>query len=251
MIAEGASHMSFPVAKFKNNDLAAHSVLAHLDQYPPVPEQFCARPFNQYSPDFSRWWFVPDTAWPAYKRGKLSFRQCPWNSSAMYVGYYVEKGFDQSIAKISGVKPNLIVQSDWHWRSFLRNATNGDLDSAGEEVIRRSACPLSLLVEVYGVNSIPKPGVQERADESARFEAKSTGGEYEIVAPGRDTLRRLNGCRTPRDIAVRLEEPDFRFFWVDLHIGISIQYGSEEAGTWGASDIWHNALAPWRPWIIS
>ena len=42
MIAEGASHMSFPVAKFKNNDLAAHSVLAHLDQYRPVPEQFCA-----------------------------------------------------------------------------------------------------------------------------------------------------------------------------------------------------------------
>jgi hypothetical protein len=243
--------MSCPVAKFKNNNLAAHSVLEHLTRHRSVPEQFWGRPFNQYSPDFSRWWLVPDASWPAYKRGKLSFRQCPWNNRAMYVGYYAEKGFDKSIAKVSGVNPNLVLQPDWHWRKFIQNAFDGELDSAAKEVIRRSACPILLLVEVYGVNSIPKPGAQEKADESARFEMNSADGGYETVAPGHDTLRSLNGCTTAKDIAAHLEKQDLRFFWVDLHIGITIPYVSgNEVGTWGASDIWHNALAPWTRWVV-
>src|SRR5262245_11696382 len=121
--------------KFKNNDQAVHAVLEHLDRYRPIPERFYRRPFNQYSPEFTRWWLVPDTSWPAYKRGKLSFRRCPWNSSAIYIGYYSEKGFSPSIAKIAGVNLSVTLQSDWHWHRFLSDALHGNLDSAAAEVV--------------------------------------------------------------------------------------------------------------------
>ena len=244
--------MSLPVMKFNNNHQAADAVCQYLDGSRSIPEKFRERVFNQYSPDFSRWWLVPDSSWPAYKWGKLSFRQCPWESSAMYVGYYAEKGFDQSISKISGVKPNLVLQADWHWRRFLQDALHGELASAAEDVIRRSASPILLLVEAYEINAMPKPGVQEKADDVVRFEMESVAGGYKVLVPGSETLRSLNECTTLKGIVVRLEQQaqDLRFFWVDVHIGISVSYGSAETGIWDASDIWHNALAPWRPCIV-
>src|SRR5262245_22606893 len=99
--------MRLPVMKFTNNYQAAHAVLETLDRYRPISERFYPRPFNRYSPEFTRWWLVPDTNWPAYKRGKLSFRHCPWDGNSMYIGYYSEKGFSPSIAKMAGVNPNV------------------------------------------------------------------------------------------------------------------------------------------------
>ncbi|MBC7261697.1 MAG: hypothetical protein H5T63_06755 [Chloroflexi bacterium] len=60
----------------------------------------------------------------------------------------------------------------------------------------------------------------------------------------------MKTCANLPDLARRLETmKDLDFFWLNLMIGIRLQYGTATTGDWGAPEIWHHALQPWLPWI--
>lgn len=166
------------------------------------------------------------------------------------MGFYTEKGLDKVLAGMPQVNPTLIMQDHWYWHRFLLQAKQGLLDSATEEVMSRSGCPAWLLIEVYEFNRVPTPGAAQDPDEWVALRKEAIGQGYKVEREGWKILTRLNDCATVREVAASLEaQDDLRFFWVDLHIGIRLSYGSETTGTWGASEIWQNALAPWTPWV--
>src|SRR5688572_20853737 len=102
--------MPLPVTKFETNDTAARAVLNHLQAIRPG---LSARPFNHYEPEFSRWWLIPGTDWPACRYSKFSIRRSP--QGEMCVGFYTEKGLNKSLATMPGVQPAHIMQDDWYW----------------------------------------------------------------------------------------------------------------------------------------
>jgi len=60
----------------------------------------------------------------------------------------------------------------------------------------------------------------------------------------------LNNCTNLSELAQRLERlAELDYFWVNLTIGIRLQYGTSVSGSWGAAEIWQNALEPWNPWV--
>lgn len=242
--------MSLPITKFPTNDTAARAVLGHINMTRPTSQQLHARPFNHYEPEFSRWWLTPGSDWPAYPHSKLSIRKSPTSPGEMYVGFYTEKGLDKSLARISEVQPTYIMQDDWYWHQFLREAREGVLDPVAEEVVRRSDCTMRLLIEIYAFNSIPCPGAAIRPDEFVQLKRVPSASSYEPEIPGGKVLAPFNSCSSVKDVAECVQtESGLRFFWVDLHIGIHLAYGSETSGTWGAAEIWQNALVPWSLWV--
>lgn len=237
--------MPLPVTKFETNDTAARAVLKHVQAIRP---RLCARLFNHYQSEFSRWWLIPGTDWPACRYSKFSIRRSA--QSEICVGFYTEKGLDKSLATMPGVQPSQIMQDDWYWHQFLRDARAGVLDPVAEDVIRRSGCAIQLMIEIYGFNSIPSPGVAVSPDEFVQLKREPPTPGYMAEVPGLKTLVRFNSCTSIKDVAESLQtDPGLRFFWVDLHIEIHLAYGSETSGTWGAAEIWQNALAPWNSWV--
>ena len=37
--------------------------------------------------------------------------------------------------------------------------------------------------------------------------------------------------------------------WLNLYIGVQVQYSEDDTGDWGARELWLNALEPWMPFI--
>jgi len=242
--------MSLPITKFPTNDTAARAVLDHIRATYPIAQELHARPYNHYEPEFSRWWLIPGTDWPAYRHSKLSIRKSPVNPGEMYAGFYTEKGLDRTLTGMPEVQPSYIMRDDWYWHQFLREARGGGLDPVVEEVIRRSGCPVRLLIEIYGFNRIPRPEVAALPDELVQLKRLPSASGYELEVPASTALTPFNSCRSVKDVAECLQTAsDFRFFWIDLHIGIHLAYGSETSGTWAAAEIWQNALAPWSSWV--
>lgn len=242
--------MVFPISKFENNAAAARGVLDFLDLSRGTPQEFHARPFNHYEPKFSRWWLIPSTDWPACRHSKLSIRKSP--EQQMYVGFYTEKGLDGSLASMPGVDAALILQNDWYWHEFLTAAERGDFDEVIETLMQQSACSARLLVEIYAFNHVPTPENAVRPDESQQLVREPSASHFEVADASSvlTTLATLGSCRSIRDVAVWLKEQSaLRFFWIDLHIGIQLAYGSETSGTWGAKEMWEKALAPWIFWV--
>ena len=61
----------------------------------------------------------------------------------------------------------------------------------------------------------------------------------------------LNTCVNIREVGELLRGmEDLRFFWVNLSIGITLSYGEEAPGAWGAAEVWDNALNPWETWGV-
>ncbi|MBI4456681.1 MAG: hypothetical protein HY644_12375 [Acidobacteria bacterium] len=151
-----------------------------------------------------------------------------------------------------GVDTALILQNDWYWHEFLTAAQRGDFDEVIETLMRQSACSAHLLVEIYAFNHVPTPENTVGPDESQQLVREPSGSHFEVAGTSSvsTTLGTLGSSRSIRDVAVWLKErPELRFFWIDLHIGIQLAYGSETSGTWGAREMWEKALAPWLRWV--
>jgi hypothetical protein len=62
-------------------------------------------------------------------------------------------------------------------------------------------------------------------------------------------------ARRMQDLVMAIEGIEHVWwYWIDLRIGLRVPYGDGSkpdaaAGIWSAADLWHNALAPWLPWI--
>jgi hypothetical protein len=241
--------MAVPTVIFENNDKAAHAVSRYIDDVRPSPQRFTLRPFQRHSPSFSPWWFVPSTEWPAYHCSKLFIHRFLPASEYLYTGFYVEHGLGKDLPD---VKPSLVMQSNWYWFEFLHQAKNGALDPAQRQVLERSGCPVFVWLDAYAFNRVPTPEeVAQTPDDLIEFVIRSADLQFELTEQGNEILSLLSECASLHELAQHLErsQQDFRWYWLDLYFGIRLRYGTASTGTWGASEIWHNALEPWTPWV--
>lgn len=246
--------MPVPRIRFGNNDKAAHAVLHYLDNLRPSLQRFALRPYNRFLPDFTEWWLIPQSDWPAYRYSKLffhRFQQSATKSKWFYTGFYVEKGLGKQLTGMADVNIRHIMQDDWYWYDFVRHTKGGEMDSAVREVLLRSQQPVVVSIDAYEFNCVPEPDTDRQLPHDwIVFTVHSEKIDFQITRPSSETLIELNGCANLRELGQCLEGlKDLDYFWLNLLIGIRLQYGAETSGTWGAAEIWHNALEPWNPWI--
>ena len=247
--------MSVPQVKFENNDKAAHALSRHLDELRPSPQRFALRPYNRFSTEFTEWWFVPNkTEWPAFRYGKLfvhRFQPPSKESKWFYVDFYVEKGLGKQLAGMAEVKQTNIMHDNWYWYEFIRHAKAGELDVAIQEVLTRSQRPVVVSLNVYEFNRVPEPDTErQNPHDSVEFTIHNPNGAFQLAQAGTEILAQLNTCANLRELAQRLEPLEgLDYFWLNLLVGIQLQYGTATTGTWGAAEIWHNALEPWNSWV--
>lgn len=248
--------MTVPVTIFEDNGKAAHAVLKYFRELrPSIASTFSLRPYNRFSPAFTEWWLIPrKEEWPAYRCSKffVSNFQSPSESFfRLYAGYYVEQGLGAELTGLPEVKRNHIMHADWYWHSFLQHAQGGRLDDALKQVLESSNCPICILVDAYEFNKVPEPDTEDRfSHDSVQFTIPSLELEFQLSKPGKEILSQFNTSPHIRSLARQLgSTKDLHFFWLDLHIGILLEYGNQERGSWDAAEIWHNALDPWNAWV--
>jgi len=243
--------MYAPTVIFENNFRAAHAVRDHINGLYPGGHRFTTRPYQHQAPDFTHWWFIPRKEWPAYHLGKLFIQQLRLAPECLYTGFYVERGLGKQLAGMPDVDPTHVMQPDWYWFEFLRHAQGGEPDSALREVLERSHCPVFVSVDLYAFNRVPSPEKDLQApDDNVEFAIRSADLGFELAEQSEGIMSRLNECANLRELAEDLDGwRDLDYCWVNLFTGIRLQYGTETTGTWGADEIWHNALEPWAPWV--
>lgn len=248
--------MTAPTTVYEDNDKAAHSIMEYLRaSHPSLKDTLSLRPFNRFSTAFTEWWFIARGAdWPAYRSSKLcvhKFQDTDEDDMVLYTGFYVEKGLGKELKGMPDVKQNLIMESDWYWYRLLQYAEDGSLGQPIKRTIDDSQCPVWLYLETYEFNQIPKLDSDRKSpNDSIVFATNSAGTELAISRPGKKILSQLNECRNFRELARQLSAmEDSPYFWINLVIGIHLQYGNEAIGEWGAEEIWHNALEPWITWV--
>lgn len=248
--------MTAPTTVFENNDKAAHAIMEYLKiSRPSLKDTLSLRPFNRFSTAFTEWWFIHRGAgWPAYRSSKLcvhKFQEPAEESMMLYTGFYVEKGLGKELLGMQDVKQNLIMESDWYWYRFLQQAEDGSLGQPIKRTIDDSQCPVWLCLDAYEFNKVPKlDSDRQPSGDSIVFATSSVGTDILLSRPGKKILSQLNECRNIRELARQLSAmEDSPYFWINLVIGIHLQYGTEAIGEWGAEEIWHNALEPWSTWV--
>ncbi len=239
---------------FKNNDEAAHAVYRYLNEMRPSPNRFTLRPYNFYSPEFTDWWLIASSEWPAYHLSKLFMSQFPqWGAGTkwFHVGFYVERGLSVELTGMHGVSPSLIMQSNWSWHRFLSHAISGDTTPIVAEVSERSGCPVWLTIDVNEFNHVRTAESETQIPHDwVEFTVLPQGGGLHLERAGARELREVNTCASIREVALRLETIDLRYFWLNLQIGIRLRYDIKNGDSWGASKIWSNALKPWSSWVV-
>lgn len=236
---------------FKTNEEAAHAVSDYL-----APHRFSLRPYNYHKPEFTEWWFYTPAAkraWPAYPYSKLfvsTFKPDSDPAKHLHAGFYVEKGLGADLA-MPGVKRNHLIQPNWHWHTFLDLAQKGDLDSGLSRVLAECGAPVWVSLYAYEFNK--PPAVDEERPpfhDLLQFTVRSDDLALYLEQESSKTLAPLNSSLNLRDLSRRLSIHDgLKFFWIDLLIGIQLSYGDNSPGSWGAAEIWSNALEPWASWV--
>ncbi len=247
--------MAIPQTVFENNDKAAHAVYDHLNRLTPSPNRFTLRPHNFYAPEFTYWWFVPSTDWPAFRYGKLTLHRWPIdNPQAMYAGIYVEKGLGKQLLGMPGVQQNRIIQADWFWHEFVRRVRDREVELTIAEVLERSRGPVVICVDAYHFNHIPKEDSEHplsAPDDWTEFLVHSKEDNLHVGQPGSEILAQLKTCIDISELIERIQAmKDLDFYWIDVFIGVRLQYGTTTTGNWGASEIWNKALQPWATWVM-
>jgi hypothetical protein len=246
--------ISAPKIVYDNNDKVAHAVSHYLDGLHPSPQRFALRPYNRFLPQFTEWWLIPSNEWPAYRYSKLFFHRfqpAPERTEWFYTGFYVERGLGEQLASLADVKKTHIMHGDWYWHDFIRQAKAGEMDSAVQEVLLNSQRPVVLSMDVYGFNQVPEPDTERQPPyDWIEFVIHSQDGHFRLGQPGSEILAQLNSCVNLSELAQCLEAlTELDYFWVNLLIGIRLQYGTEADGSWKAAEIWHRALEPWNSWV--
>jgi hypothetical protein len=243
--------MELPTVIFENNYRAAHAVRDYIDSLYPGGHRFTTRPYQYQAPEFTHWWFVPSTDWPAYRHSKLFIRQVRRGPEYLYTGYRVERGLGQQLATVPDVRREHVMQPNWYWFEFLRRAQAGELDAPVRDVMERSKLPVIVSMDLWEFNHAPMPDEEPGApDDYIEFAIRSKDLQFETAMKGTKILRQVNECVNLRELAQHFDGwEEIDWYWVDLFIGIRLRYGNEETGTWRAAQIWRNALEPWATWV--
>lgn len=249
--------MEVPTVVFQNNDQAVHRVRDHLDHLYPDGHRYTARPYQRQAPEFTHWWFMPSTEWPAYHHSKLfiqQYRPQPGvQSEYLYTGFYVERGFGERVLELDPrFDRKMIMQPNWFWFRFVGHAEEGELDAPLGETLERSGFPVIVSVELWEYRDAEDRYRLTRGPYDS-IEFAVTEAEPSLSVQSRsqtDVLESLDDCPSLGELARGLESrSELDWIWVNLFIGVKFRYGDEQTGTWRASDIWRNAMEPWEPWI--
>lgn len=143
------------------------------------------------------------------------------------------------------------MQDNWYWFRFLRYMENGDFDDAIRRVQEYSQSPVHLGMEAYPFNKVPDPDKERpSSQDSLDFLVSTPNIKLEIFKPAKGVLSEFKECSDLRALAEKLNfSADVHYFWIDLHLGVYLQYGTKETGHWESRQIWRNSLEPWIEWI--
>jgi hypothetical protein len=229
-------------------------VFSYLEERRRLPREYSLRPFNRFNQDFSDWWIIPSKAWPAYPHGKLfvsPVEPAPDPPERMYCGYYLEKGLGQALAGQAGVRRPLLLQADWYWHDFINLACAGKVDASLRQAVEASPTGLRVRVDAYEFNRVAEPdGERQRPHDKVRFAVTLPDLAFAVIQPARDILKPLNSCKNLRELAGQLPRvPGLEFFWVDLLIGVCLDYGGSPPDAWGAEQLWRGCFEPWWLWV--
>lgn len=249
--------MEVPIAVFQNNQQAAHAVRDRLDRLYPGGHRFTLRPYQHQAPEFTHWWFMPSTEWPAYHHSKLFIQQYRpqggLQSEYLYTGFYVERGLGKSVLELDPrFDRKMIVQPGWFWFDFRRHAQEGELDAPLREVVERSGLPVIVSIDLWEYRDAEDRyrltrGPYDNLEFAVAAADPSLSGQSRSQT---EVLQGLDECTTLGQLARGLEERrELDWIWVNLFIGVKLRYGDEQTGTWRARDIWRNAMEPWAEWV--
>jgi hypothetical protein len=244
--------MGLPTVIFQNNYTAAHAVRDHVDSVYPTGRPFAVRPYQFQAPDFTDWlWYPRSGHWPAQRHSKLFIGRYRQDPDCLYAGYFVERGHGQQVvAADPGFDKKLIMQSDWYWFEFLRHAEARELDAPIMTVLERSQLPVTITADLWHYRPPDDDLRPRQPDDCIQFETSSAEGPFANVKKSQGMFKRLTECANLQQLAARLDGWDeLDWYWINLFIGIKLRYGTEETGTWGAPQLWRNALEPWAAWV--
>jgi len=239
----------YKAMRFRNNDLAAHTVYRYIRESQPPIRHLTLRPYNRFDTKFTEWWLIPSTDWPAYRYGKLFFLQSSGARNLMFTGFYIEKGLGRQLTDLT--KANQLMGPNWFWNDFLNAARGGVLDAPMRVVHERAGVPLRIYLNLYEFNHVPDPETGINApDDQLEFVIRDDDLGFTPVVEGKDVLAPLNRAVNLQDLVghfIGLEK--MTWYWVNWMIGVHVQYSTDDTGDWGAADLWHNALEPWLRWV--
>jgi hypothetical protein len=118
--------------------------------------------------------------------------------------------------------------------------------------LEKSKCSVIVSIDTSEFNKINQPDneITHPPYDIVRFSIRQSADSLQLLIPAKKILSNFNNCKSSSDFpGIFNDLSNLSFFWVNFNIGVILRYNSQKDGTWGASDIWHNTLEPWFPWI--
>jgi len=224
--------------RFATTRVAASSV---ADLLKDKRRKLTLRPWNRFEPDYTTWWIVPGTAWPAYRYGKFVFTTV---GELISCGLYVEKGLGASTMGM--YKPSLVMDADWQWHQFIRDIESGKVMEATNMIGMQPFLTLS--------SDIVRGEFDPLAPKSDELVFRIADGKLEKVQERIDV-----GCLTPFANLESLEKlpgklaemKNLNWAWIDLVLGTQLKLPIEGVELTDAIDGWDlvsdlfSYLEPW------
>ncbi len=210
------------------------------------------RPYNFNRPETSEWWFIPSKDWPAYRHSKIFVWQTPPYSvepGFLYLGYYVEHGISP---EIPGVARKFVMDSKWSWHDFIRSAKDGTFDKVSSKISSNLKIPVWVLLKAYEFNRIPELGGDSSTPYDQFEMLLGAQQKHQVLQqPASKVLKTLNSSKSLADLSATLEAnaQDLSFFWIDVLIGVHIDYDTVSANNKDARILWETALQSWLPFV--
>jgi hypothetical protein len=200
-------------------------------------------PYNRFDKiDDTSWWLCHRSENPAYKFGKIICTKLHFGTE-MFIGFYVEKGLDPTVAGSGSTAKEKRYRMDesWLWHEFLDGLKSGEVDRVASKVER--LCERPVVVALDG-------GVAGEEPEFERF--TYSAGKLTLQPSGTATKRlsAIAGATTLGDVGRLIETsiPDLGWVWIDFHIGQTFDEDGEEE--WQADAVWSRACSLWASWVF-
>ena len=118
-------------------------------------------------------------------------------------------------------------------------------------MISNSKLPLILHIDAYAANQVPEPDTEMQRDPDwVKYRIEGSDDQLRFAKQSGAALAQLKECASLKELARTLKtDRDLDYFWLDLFIGVRLQYGTKAGAAWTPRDIWARALEPWDPWV--
>jgi hypothetical protein len=236
---------------YENNYKIAHALEACSGHLGLDFDRYTLRPYNQFKPSNTTWWLVPSTEWPAYRFGKFFVRRYGDDRAPM-IGYYVEHGLTPQLRGLPGLRPKFIMDHRWYWHDFMDQMKDGSLDDPYRQTHSRAGLPVVVRLESFAFNRVPDYDHPEEnvPDDVLEFGLDRLNPTLRMMCSADAVLSPMRDCDSFSELARRLTSlNDLEYYWIDLYIGVRLDYGTPETGSWDAAQTWNRILEPWKAFV--